>query len=116
VTYWQFSPDTTRQPAPEPGSPSAARTLRKGTPPHVVSQDVKVAHSHVNTGNKLLVFEGQCNVRDRRRSQPPQAASYLGLPEEAMSGLGHDELLARPRIGSAYPAEASAGVQAGQVG
>jgi len=33
-----------------------------------------------------------------------------------MSGLGHDELLARPRVGPAYPAEASAGVQAGRAG
>jgi hypothetical protein len=64
----------------------------------------------------LLVFEDKCSVGSRRRSQPPQAASYLGLPEEAMSGLGHAELLARPCIGPAYPAEASAGVQTGRAG
>jgi hypothetical protein len=72
--------------------------------------------SHVNTGNMLLVSEDQCSVRDKRWFQPRQATSYLGLPEEAMSGLGHDELLARPRIGLAYPAEASAGVPAGRAG
>jgi hypothetical protein len=33
-----------------------------------------------------------------------------------MSGLGHDELLARPRIGPAYSAEVSAGVSAGRAG
>jgi hypothetical protein len=33
-----------------------------------------------------------------------------------MSGLGHDELLARPRIGLAYPAEVSAGVPTGRAG
>jgi hypothetical protein len=82
----------------------------------VVSQDAQVVHAHVNTGNELLVFEDQCSVKSRRRSQPPQAASYLGLPEEGMSGLGHDELLARPRVGPAYPAEASAGVQASRAG
>ena len=43
--YW----GTTRQPVPVSGSPSAARTRRKGTPPHVVSQDVQgapVAHQY----------------------------------------------------------------------
>jgi hypothetical protein len=88
----------------------------KGTPTPRGASGRPGRTSHVNTGSGLLVSEDQCSVSDRRRSQLPQAASYLGLPEEAMSGLGHDELLARPRIGPAYPAEASAGVPAGRAG
>src|SRR5579862_9722935 len=67
-----------------------------------------VLSSDPNTGNRLLVLSYQCSVRSKRRSQPPMAASYPGLPEGSRRGPGLHDRPARGHTGAAYPVEASA--------
>jgi hypothetical protein len=60
-------------------------------------------------GNRLLVLGDWDSVGSKRRSQPPKAASYPGLPQEShVQGLVLAISPSRGHTGAAYPAGPSA--------